>query len=71
MSQQEKSQSSQAEEFAKHGSLKRNSFISEYLYLVKNNKKWWMLPLLVLLLGFGALMILSSTGAAPFIYTLF
>jgi hypothetical protein len=30
-----------------------------------------MLPLVLVLLGFGLMMLLSSTGAAPFIYTLF
>jgi hypothetical protein len=61
----------QANEFARQGTAARSSFLSEYLYLLKNNKKWWMLPLALILLGFGALMVLSSTGAAPFIYTLF
>jgi hypothetical protein len=30
-----------------------------------------MLPLIGVLLGFGLLMVLVSTGAAPFIYTMF
>jgi len=66
-----KNQPSPGGEFARHGAGQRRSFFSEYLYLLKNNKKWWMLPLVVVLLGFGVLMVLSSTGAAPFIYTLF
>ena len=60
-----------SEDFARHGGAPRASFFSDYLYFVKTSKKWWLLPLLVLLLGFGVLMVLSSTGAAPFIYTLF
>ncbi len=63
--------STQAGEFARHGTKKRSSFVSEYLYLLKTNKKWWMLPLILVLLAFGALLILSSSPAAPFIYTLF
>ena len=40
--------------------------------LMKQNKKWWLLPLLLTLLVFGLLIFLSSgTGLAPFIYTLF
>lgn len=58
-------------EFARQGSAKRTSFVSEYLYLLKTNKKWWMLPLIVVFLVFGALLIVTATGAAPFIYTLF
>lgn len=57
--------------FARGAEVKRSSFFSDYLYFLKNNKKWWMLPLLLILLAFGSLMILSATGAAPFIYTLF
>ena len=38
----------------------------------KQNKKWWLLPLLLTLLVFGLLVFLSSSsGLTPFIYTLF
>jgi hypothetical protein len=67
----EKDDPTGASEFARQASAKRSSFLSDYLYLVKSNRKWWMLPLMGLLLGFGLLMVLSSTGAAPFIYTMF
>lgn len=71
MSHSDQNRSSNHGDFAQAGSEERSSFVSEYLYLLKNNKKWWMLPLAVVLLGFGVLMVLSATGAAPFIYTLF
>jgi hypothetical protein len=38
---------------------------------LKTNKKWWMVPIIAMLLIFGLLILLSSTGVAPFIYTLF
>jgi hypothetical protein len=63
--------SSQHEEFARQSRLERQSFLSEYLSLLRRTGKWWMLPMIGLLLGLGVLMILSSTAAAPFIYTLF
>jgi hypothetical protein len=47
------------------------SFIGELWYFLRQSKKWWLLPILVLFVLFGALLLLSSTGAAPFIYTLF
>ena len=43
----------------------------EIWYFLSQSKKWWLLPFLVLFLLFGALMLLSGTAAAPFIYTLF
>lgn len=71
MSDNESRDISQQSEFERQAQLRRPSFLSEYIYLLKTNKKWWLLPLILLILLFGALMILSSTGAAPFIYTLF
>jgi len=47
------------------------SLFEEFVQMLKHNKKYWMIPLLLMLLGFGVLLILGSTGAAPFIYTLF
>jgi hypothetical protein len=36
-----------------------------------HNKKWWLAPVIVLLLLLGLLVALGTSGAAPFIYTLF
>jgi hypothetical protein len=49
----------------------RGNILSEVWGFMKQNKKWWLLPLVVTLLVFGLLVILSGTGLAPFIYTLF
>lgn len=38
---------------------------------LRENRKWWLLPIILVLLGLGALLVLTSTVAAPFIYTLF
>ncbi len=61
----------QAEEFARQGTMRRTSFASDLIFFLKNNKKWWMLPLIGLLLMFGVLMFLATTGIAPYLYTLF
>ena len=50
---------------------RRTGMVSEFLYFLKTSKKWWLLPIIVILVGFGVLVFLSSTAAAPFIYTLF
>jgi hypothetical protein len=44
---------------------------SEFWDFLRYNKKWWLLPILVVMLLLGALVLLSGSGAAPFIYTLF
>ncbi len=44
----------------------------ELIMFLKARKKFWLLPLLLLLLLFGALTILTQgTAVAPFIYTIF
>ena len=50
---------------------KRTSLAAELWQFLKHNKKWWLLPLIVMLLLLGALVALGSTAVAPFIYTLF
>ena len=49
----------------------RSGFVAEFLYFLKTSKKWWLLPIVVVLVLFGVLVFLSGTAAAPFIYTLF
>ncbi len=71
MKPDDKNSSAQANEFMREGQGARTSFLGDFVHLIKENRKWWMLPLVLMLVAFGALMILASTGAAPFIYTLF
>ena len=46
-------------------------FAAEFIDFLKHNKKWWMLPFLLLIGLVGLLAVLSGTGAAPFIYPFF
>lgn len=47
-------------------------FLKDLWGLLKDRKKFWLLPIIVILLMFGALMVFASGSAiAPFIYTLF
>lgn len=47
-------------------------FIMELWAFMKERKKFWLLPILVVLLLFGTLIVLTQGSAvAPFIYTLF
>lgn len=50
---------------------RKPSLLRELWEFLAHNKKWWLLPILVILLIFGLLILLSGTGAAPFIYTTF
>jgi hypothetical protein len=52
-------------------SQKQQSVIAEFWYFLGQTKKWWLLPILVIVFAFALLMFFSGTAAAPFIYTLF
>ncbi len=67
--QQPKKPKSEFEQAAAEGG--REGFLSETWAFMKENKKWWLLPIVAVLLLFGALVLLSGSAVAPFIYTLF
>ena len=58
-------------EFEKAGQESDPGFFAEFWDFLKTNKKWWLIPIILILLFFGLAVILSGTGLAPFIYTLF
>lgn len=43
----------------------------EFVLFILENKAWWLVPIAIVLALLGVLAVLTSTGAAPFIYTLF
>ena len=45
--------------------------LGELWGMMSHNKKWWLTPIVLMLLLLGALILVGGTGAAPFIYTLF
>lgn len=47
------------------------NILSELWGFLATNKKWWLGPIILLLLIFGLLIMLGGTAAAPFIYSLF
>ena len=47
-------------------------FIKEFLDFLRERKKYWLFPIIIVLALFGFLIVLSQGSAiAPFIYTLF
>ena len=48
------------------------SFLKEFWEFLKERKKYWLLPIIIVLALFGILIVLSQGSAvAPFIYTIF
>jgi Family of unknown function (DUF5989) len=50
---------------------KQPSLLRDIFGMLQENRKFWLLPLILGLLIFGLLIAFGSTAAAPFIYTLF
>ncbi|MXY23766.1 MAG: hypothetical protein F4Y45_04485 [Acidobacteria bacterium] len=46
-------------------------YLVELWQFMRDNKKWWLGPIVIVLLLLGGLIALSGTVAAPFVYTLF
>ncbi len=48
------------------------SLLKELWAFMKVRKKWWLLPIILVMLGVGALLVFAQGSAlAPFIYTIF
>ncbi len=43
--------------------------VREFWRFLMGNKKWWLTPIIVFVLLFGALVLLGGTGDGPFVYS--
>jgi hypothetical protein len=50
---------------------RRPGMLRELVYFLRQNKKWWLIPILFVIAVLAALCFFAGTGAAPFIYTIF
>ena len=71
MSDKQLDEKPRGDAFSQEAEKKRPSLFGEFLTFLRENKKWWLLPILLAFLVLGLLVLFASTGAAPFIYTLF
>ena len=52
--------------------MARHSILRELWLFMRQRKKWWLGPIVMVLLGVGALLVFAQGSAlAPFIYTIF
>jgi len=58
-------------DFARQAEESSPGLVRELIDFLAYNKAWWLTPIIAVLLLVGVLIILSTTGAAPFIYPLF
>jgi hypothetical protein len=57
--------------FEKAAAAPSRSLARDFWDYLRENKKWWLVPILLTFLLIAALMIFAGSAAAPFIYTLF
>jgi len=69
-SEHTKDQDRQADNFEQAAQEKSPSFVSEFWEFLLHNKKWWLAPIVLVLLLLS-LLVIASPATAPFIYTLF
>jgi len=67
----ERTRDEEAREFQEAAKTRSGHLAGEVWAFLRENRKWWLLPLIVVLVLVGALVVLSTTAVAPFLYTLF
>jgi len=65
------SETPEKSDFAADARKQRTGLVGEFWDFLRQNKKWWLAPIILSILALGALVLLGGTAAAPFIYTLF
>lgn len=60
-----------AGDFARAAEKSQTGIVREFWDFICHYKKWWLIPIVVLLLLAGTIAVLSGTVLAPFIYTIF
>lgn len=68
MSEPESARQSQFEREASSGG---QGLVGDFWGYLMHTRKWWITPIVIMLLLLAGLIILGGTGAAPFVYTLF
>jgi hypothetical protein len=72
MNQSESRKSSEsARSFEQQAEGSDPGLLREFIAFLATNKKWWMTPIIAVILMLAVLLALAASPAAPFIYTLF
>jgi hypothetical protein len=71
ISEEDKSGQNGVSQFEDQAGQSQAGLAAELWGFLLHNKKWWLAPILVVLLLLGILVVLVGSGAGPFLYTLF
>ena len=59
------------DDFARRAAEKPPGLLRDIWGMLRQNKKWWLTPIVIVLLLVGVLLVLSATPLGPFLYPLF
>lgn len=60
-----------SQDFARRAAEKPPGLLKDLWGLMRTTKKWWLTPIVLVLLLVGVLLVLSATPLGPFLYPLF
>lgn len=71
--QQDEAKTEVSNDFAKQAAEEQPSLVAEFVDFLIHNKKWWLTPIILVLLLAGVLAFFGGSGSvvAPFIYPIF
>ena len=61
----------QGSDFLAEADASQVGLVTEFVDFLKYNKKWWLIPILLVMALIAVLVVISTSGGAPFIYALF
>lgn len=64
-------QDKDADEFANQAEQQSDNIVVEFWYFLRYNKKWWLTPIIAMMLLMGLIVVSFNSPLAPFLYTLF
>ena len=65
------SETSRGREFEAKAQKRSAGPLGEFVYFLRRSRKWWMAPIIVMLVLVGVLLVMTSSAVAPLIYALF
>ena len=60
-----------SDDFRQLASQPPTGMVREFIDFLLQNKKWWLIPIVMAMLLVGLMITLGSSGAGPFIYSLY
>ena len=69
--EQQSDENDSGEGFAKQSQARSPSVLAEFVDFLIHNKKWWLTPIVLVLLILSFFVLMTNTALGPFIYVLF